>query len=177
MDTCVTRRRDRVHGPRCGVGNEQLMLCALDPRQPVVDRAGRDRRRERSEVVWRRAGDGRELAETPVRQSGGAARRFAKREIVVHRFGPELTGLDGAFFELLATCASGLVERVDAGVSLVGWARRPFAMSGVRADSGHTSAGHIVLLSTGPGASSGNGSYAGRRGGVARTATATMRAD
>src|SRR4051812_22660726 len=122
------------------------MLCALDPRQPVVDRAGRDRRRERSKVVWRRAGDGRELAETPVRQSGGATRRFAKREIVVHRFGPELAGLDGALFELLATCASSFVERVDAGVSLVGRARGPFAVSGIRGDSGHTSAGHTVLL-------------------------------
>src|SRR3954453_11244702 len=125
------------------------MLCALDPRQPVVDRAGRDRRRERSEVVWRRAGDRRELAETPVRQSGGVARRFAKCEIVVHRLGPELAGLDGALFELLAACASGFVERVDAGISLVGWARCPFAVSGIRVDSGHTSAGHTVLLSTG----------------------------
>src|SRR5262245_37429690 len=145
------------------------MLSALDPREPVVDRVRRDRRRERSKVVWRRAGDGRELAETPVRQSGGATRRLAKREIVVYRLGPELAGLDGAFFELLAPCASGLVERVDAGVSLVGWARGPFAVSGVRRDSGHTSAGHVVLLSTGPGARGGNGSYAGRRGGVART--------
>src|SRR3954466_7541249 len=98
------------------------MLCALDPRQPVVDRAGRDRRRERSEVVWRRAGDSRELAETPVRQSGGAPCRLAECEIVVHRLGPEIAGLDGALFELLASCASGLVERVDAGVSLVRWA-------------------------------------------------------
>src|SRR3954452_24796041 len=126
------------------------MLCALDPRQPVVDRAGRDRRGERSKVIWRRAGDGRELAETPVRQSGGATRRFAKREIVVHRLGPEIAGLDGALFQLLAACASGLVERVDAGVSLVGWARRPFAVSGIRRDSGHTSAGHVVLLSNWP---------------------------
>src|SRR5262252_5257928 len=126
------------------------MLSALDPRQPVIDRAGRDRRRECSEVVWRPAGDGRELAETPVRQSGGAARRFAKGEIVVHRLGPEVAGFDGALFELLAASASGVVERVDAGVSLVGWARRPFAVSGVRGDSGHTSAGHTVLLSNWP---------------------------
>src|SRR5499427_1451554 len=174
MDTCVARRRDRVHGPGCGVGDEQLMLCAVDPRESVVDCAGRNRRRKRSKVVWRRAGDGRELAETPVRQSGGAARRFVKREIVVHRLGPELAGLDGALFELLASCASGLVECVDAGVSLVGWARGPFTVSRVRGDSGHTSAGHMVLLSTGPGARGGNGSYAGRRGGVARTATAKI---
>src|SRR5262249_61408457 len=115
-----------------------------------------NRRRKRWKVVWRRAGDDRGLAEPPVRQSGGAARRFAKREIVVHRLGPELAGLDGALFELLAPCASGLVERVDAGVSLVGWARGPFTVSRVRGDSGHTSAGHVVLLSTGPGASGGN---------------------
>src|SRR5262245_14677653 len=153
------------------------MLRALDPRESEVDCAGRNRRRKRSEVVWRRAGDGRELAETPVRQSGGVARRFAKREIVVHRLGPELPGLDGALFELLAPCASGFVERLDAGVSLVRWARGPFAVSGVRGNSGHTSAGHMVLLSTGPGASGGNGSYAGRRGGVARTATAKISAD
>src|SRR4051794_16558937 len=150
VDTCITRRRDRVHGPWCGVRDEQLMLCAVDPRESEVDRAGRDRRRKRPKVVWRRAGDGRELAETPVRQSSGAARRFAEGEIVVHRLGPECAGLDGAFFELLASCASGLVERVDAGVSLVGWARGPFAVSGVRGDSGHTSAGHMVLLSNWP---------------------------
>src|SRR3954468_19458847 len=126
------------------------MLCALGPRHPVVDRAGHDRRRERSEVVWRRAGDGRELAETPVRQIGGATRRFAEREIVVHRLGPKLAGLDGALFELPAACASGFVERVDAGVSLVRWARCPFAVSGIRRDSGHTSAGHVVLLSNWP---------------------------
>src|SRR5262249_41032464 len=128
-------------------------------------------------VVWRRAGDGRQLAETPVRQSGGAARRFAKREIVVYRLRPELAGLDGALFELLAPCAGGIVERRGAGGSLVGGARGPFTVSRVRGDSGHTSAGHVVLLSTGPGASGGNGSYAGRRGGVARTATAKISAD
>src|SRR3954465_1877126 len=114
------------------------MLCAADPREAEVDRGGRDRRRKRSEVVWRRAGDGRELAETPMRQSGGAARRFAEREIVVHRLGPEVAGLDGALFELLAACASGFVECVDAGVSLVRWARCPFLVSGVRGYSGHT---------------------------------------
>src|SRR4051812_40204167 len=126
------------------------MLCALDPRHPVVDRAGRDRRRKRSEVGWRRAGDGRELAETPVRQSGGATRRFAEREIVAYRLGPEITGLDGALFELPAACASSLAERVNAGVPLIRCARGPFAMSGVRGYSGHTCAGHVVLLSTGP---------------------------
>src|SRR2546421_364954 len=126
------------------------MLCALDPRQPVVDRVRRDRRRERSKVVWRRAGDGRELAETPVRQSGGAAPRIAESEIVVHPLRPELARLDGALFELLAACAGGVVERAGAGVSLVGWARGPFAVSGIRGDSGHTSAGHTVLLSNWP---------------------------
>src|SRR5262245_32216740 len=152
------------------------MLRAVDPRESEVDCAGRNRRRKRSKVVWRRAGDGGELAETPVRQSGGATRRLAEGEIVVHRLGPELTGLDGALFELLAPCPSRLAERVNACVPLVGWARRPFSVSGERGDSGHTSAGHVVLLSTGPGASGGNGSHAGRRGGVARTATATIEA-
>src|SRR3954452_23862783 len=110
------------------------MLCALDPRQPVVDRAGRDRRGEGSEVVWRRAGDGRELAETPVRQSGGVARRFAEREIAVPHPGPAPARPDGALFALLAACASRFVERVDAGISLVGWARCPLAVSGIRGD-------------------------------------------
>src|SRR3954471_12904753 len=85
-----------------------------------------------------------------MRQSSGATRRFAEREIVVHCLGPEVAGLDGALFELLAACASGFVECVDAGVSLVRWARCPFLVSGVRGYSGHTCAGHVVLLSTGP---------------------------
>src|SRR4051812_36737566 len=102
------------------------MLVAIDTLQPVVDRVGRDRGGQRSEGVWRRAGDGRELAETPVRQCGDATRCLAQREVVVDRFGPELAGDDGALFDPLAAGASGLEERVNAGEPFIGWARGPF---------------------------------------------------
>jgi hypothetical protein len=127
------------------------MLVATVPRQAVIDRVGRDRRGQRAKVVWRRAGDGRELAETPVRQVGGATRRLANHEIVgIDRFSPELAGLDGALFEPRVTCTGGLVKRVDAGVPFIGWARRPFPVSRVRRDSGHTTPGHMVLLAAWP---------------------------
>ena len=37
VDACVARRCDRVHGPRCGLIGEQLMLFPSLPPQPVVD--------------------------------------------------------------------------------------------------------------------------------------------
>src|SRR5688500_14218793 len=127
------------------------MLVAVLPLERVVDCAGRNLCGQRPKVGWRRAGDGRELAETPVRQIGGATRRLANDEIVgVVRLGPEFAGLDRALFDPLAACASGFVERVNAGVPFIGWARGPFPVSRVRRDSGHTSPGHMVLLATGP---------------------------
>ena len=41
---------------------------------------------------------------------------------VVDRLGPELAGFDGALFDPLAPGASGLEERVNAGVPFIGWA-------------------------------------------------------
>ena len=38
MDPCVARRCDRVHGPRCGLIAEQLMLVSPLPPKPVIDR-------------------------------------------------------------------------------------------------------------------------------------------
>src|SRR3954468_15235912 len=98
------------------------MLLATDPLEPVVDRVGRDRRGQRAKVVWRRAGDSRELAETPVRQSGGAARGLMEHEGLADRVGPELSGFDRLLCDATAPSASRLVERVDAGVPFVGWA-------------------------------------------------------
>src|SRR5438093_893986 len=127
------------------------MLFASLPLEPVIDCAGRNRRGQRSKVAWRRAGDRRELAEAPVGQAGGSTRRLANDEIVgVVGLGPELAGLDAAFFDPLAPSASGFVERVNAGEPFIGWARRPFTVRGVRRNSGHTNPGHVVLLSAGP---------------------------
>jgi hypothetical protein len=70
-------------------------------------------------------------------------------EPVIDRIGR--AGLDRVLFEVAAACASRLVERVDAGVPFVGWARGPFPVSGVRRDSGHTCTGHMTFLSACPG--------------------------
>src|SRR5436190_15628625 len=127
------------------------MLFASLPLEPVIDCAGRNRRGQRSKVAWRRAGDRRELAEAPVGQAGGSTRRLANDELVgVVRLGPERAGFDAAFFDPLAPCASGLVERVNAGEPFIRWARRPFPVRGVRRDSGHTNPGHMVLLAACP---------------------------
>src|SRR2546428_13854753 len=56
----------------------------------------------------------------------------------------------GALFEAEATCARRIVERLDAGVPLIGWATGPLPMRGVRRDSRHTGACHGVLLSPWP---------------------------
>ena len=78
-------------------------------------------------------------------QCGGPTRRVANGKIVgVERLGPEIDRLSGALFDAGVTCTGRLVEGVNAGVSLIRWARRPFAMSRVRRDCGHTSAGHTV---------------------------------
>src|SRR6266851_8832788 len=93
------------------------MLFASDPLQPVVDGTGCDLRGQRPKVVGRRARDGRELAETPVRQSGGATGRLAEREVVIVRLGPEVAGVDRAFFDPLAPCGTGDVTiATDLGV-------------------------------------------------------------
>ena len=47
------------------------------------------------------------------------------------RLCPEISGVDVVFFRAGARCAGRLIERVDAGVALVGWARGPFPVSGV----------------------------------------------
>src|SRR5438067_3014741 len=164
-----------MHGPWCGVFDEQLMPFTLLPLKPVVDCAGRNRCGQRPKVAWRRAGDGRELAEAPVGQVGGATRRLANNEVVgVVRLGPELAGLGGALFDAGASCAGRFVERVNAGVPFIGWARGPFPVSGVRSDSGHTTPSHMVLLATGPEGVRWKQLQVGRRGGVARTATAKI---
>ena len=80
-----------------------------------------------------------------------ATRRLAHHEVVgVGRLGPECASLDGTLFEAVAACASRLVERVDASVPFIGWARGPFPVSHVCRDSGHTTPGHRVLLATWP---------------------------
>src|SRR5207244_7832604 len=86
----------------------------------------------------------RELAETPVGQCGGLARRLANDEVDgADRLRPEFAGLDGALLDPRVPCTGGFVERVNAGVPFIGWARCPFPMSRVRRDSGHTTPGHI----------------------------------
>jgi hypothetical protein len=121
MDARVPLRGDRVHSPWCGALDEQLVLFASLPLKPEIDCVRRNRRGQRPKVLWRRARDSRELAETPVCQCGGAARRLVYHEIVVHGLGPEVGGVDAALFGAFAPCASGLMKRVQAGVSLVGW--------------------------------------------------------
>src|SRR5438105_7633951 len=86
-----------------------------------------------------------------MRQCGSATRRVANGKIVVvDHHCPEIDRLGGALFDAGASCSGRLVKRLNAGVSLVGWARGPFPVSGVRRDSGHTYTGHCVLLSTWP---------------------------
>src|SRR4029077_13422850 len=98
------------------------MLFASLPLEPVIDCAGRNRRGQRPKVAWRRAGDGRELAETPVGQCGSATRRLADDEIAGDvRLSPERAGLDGTLFDADAPCANRFVERVNAGVPFIGW--------------------------------------------------------
>ena len=68
----------------------------------------------------------------------------------VDRLGPELAGFDGALLDAAASCASRRVERRDAVVPFIGWARRPFPMRGVRGNSGHTCPVHVRFLSACP---------------------------
>src|SRR5690606_10959335 len=106
----------------------------------------------RTQVLRRRAGNRGELLEAPVRQCGRATRRLADGEAVsASRYGPEVAGLDVALHRAVASGASCLVERLDARISLIGWAVGPFAMGSVRSDSRHTESLHgRVLLSTSP---------------------------
>src|SRR5512137_2880799 len=128
------------------VREEQMLVAAL-PLQPEVDRAGRDRRGQRPEVFRRRTSDRGELLEAPVGQGGVAPGRVVQHERVVgNRLGPERRGFDGALLETVAPSASRRVERRDAVEPLIGRARGPFAMRGIRGDSGHTTPVHGVLL-------------------------------
>src|SRR3954453_23924265 len=120
------------------------MPFTLLPLQPVVDCARSNSCGQRPKVVWRRAGDGSELAKTPVGQRGDVTRRVAHDDVVgVGRFGPEGAGLNGALLDPRVPCTGGLVERVNAGVPFIGWARCPFPVSRVRRNSGHTTPGHV----------------------------------
>src|SRR5689334_6905796 len=67
MDACISRRRNRSHGPWCDVVRVQLMLHARLSLQSVVDRQRGDSSRKRSQILGWGGGDGRELLETPVR--------------------------------------------------------------------------------------------------------------
>jgi hypothetical protein len=53
------------------------VLLATLTAQPVVDRVGRDRSGQRSEVLRRRGGYAGELLEAPVRECGLTIRRVA----------------------------------------------------------------------------------------------------
>src|SRR5436190_17409228 len=123
------------------------MRFASLPLQPVVDRGRRDRCGQRSEVLRRRACNGGELLEAPVRQIGGTARRLANHEgVAALRLGAEPTRLDFAFFGADASFASRIVERRDASVTLIWWASRPFPVCRVRCDRRYTVTLHDVLL-------------------------------
>jgi hypothetical protein len=71
VDPRVPRRGNRMDGPRSGAIREELMRLAVLPLKPDVDRTRRDRRGQRPEVLRRRAGNGGELLEAPVRQRSG----------------------------------------------------------------------------------------------------------
>jgi hypothetical protein len=139
-----------VHGPWFVAIDEQLALLAREPLQAVVDGRCGDHRRQRPKVAWRRAGHGGELAEAPVRQGGGPIRRVPKDDVVIERLGRQRDRGGAALFEAEASGASRVVECWHAGVPFIGWAGGPLAMRGVRGDSGHTCAGHGVLLSQWP---------------------------
>src|SRR5688572_5641234 len=80
-----------------------------------------------------------------MRQSGGTTRRVANGKIVVVDYlCPEIDRLSSALFDAGASCSGRLVEGLNAGVSLVGWARGPFPVSGERRNSGHTYTDHSV---------------------------------
>jgi hypothetical protein len=116
------------------VDKKLVLLATLMP-QPVVDRVRRDGGGQRSEILRRRGGDTGELLEAPVREGGRATRRAAKGECVgCDGFGPECDGLDSAFFGAEATYARRIVERLNAGVPFIWWARCPFPVSRVRGD-------------------------------------------
>jgi hypothetical protein len=119
------------------------MLLSTLTTEPVIEGVRGDRRRQRAEVIRRRARDGGELTEAPVCECGGTTRCLKCEVIVRERLGPDVAGLDGALLGAVATCASRLVESVNAGVALIGWARGPFSVSGVRRDSGYTYPGHV----------------------------------
>jgi hypothetical protein len=57
-----------VDGPRFVPIGEELMLFAVGTLQPVVDRVGRNRCGQRSEISGRRGGEAGELLEAPVGQ-------------------------------------------------------------------------------------------------------------
>src|SRR5216684_4811093 len=90
--------------------------------EPVVQSVRRDRCGQRTEVIRWRAGNGGELAEAPVRQSGGAVRRLECEFIVRERRGPEVAGLDGVRFGAVASGAGRLIQRLDRGVPFIRWA-------------------------------------------------------
>src|SRR5439155_16441616 len=121
MDARVPLRGDREHCPWRGALDEQLVLFASLPLKPYVDCARRNRGGQRPKVVWRRTRDRRELTETPVRQCGGRTRCFVYHEVIVDRLGPEPGGVDAALLGALAPCASRVIERVNAGIALIGW--------------------------------------------------------
>ena len=68
VDSRGPLRGDGMDCPRFGAIHEELMPVALLPLQPVVDRAGRNRRGQGSEIFGRRAGYTSELLEAPVRE-------------------------------------------------------------------------------------------------------------
>jgi len=130
-----------VERPRLGSVRVELLLAAVAPLQPVVDRVRRDRRGQRSEVIRRRASDAGELLEAPVRQvrAVSVAHAFVENERVgVLGSHMQSHGFDDPLFGATAPGAGRVEELLNACVALVGWPPGPFPMGGVRIDCRYT---------------------------------------
>ena len=132
-----------MHGPRRGAIDEERLLFASLPPQPVIDRVRCDRRGRCPDVLRRRASQAGELLEAPMAQRRCSLRPLAQREGTRgDRFGPQIVRLDGSLHGADAPSASCIVKRLHALVPLVGWTSGPFPIGGIRRNCGHTNPIH-----------------------------------
>ena len=117
---------------------------------------------------WRRAARSSNASVRPWRS--GASRKA--RRVVATASVLKSTVSMSRSIGAVASGASRLVERLNAGVPFIGWPCGPFPMGGVRRDSRYTDSVHgVAPFYEALGATSGRKLHTGRCGGVARTAT------
>ena len=122
------------------------MLKARLSLEPVIDGRRGDRRGQGAEILGRRAGDGGELLEAPVRQGRRSVLALESKSIVGNGLENEIVCWNTMLFGPKAARQRGLVKSANGFIPFVRWSGRPLLVSGERVNRRYTDSVHGLLL-------------------------------